>query len=301
MCITNIMDQTKKKPTILVVDDTPANIDVVKGVLGKNYLVQAAINGKMALQIVKKQIPDLILLDIIMPKMDGYEICRCLKADDASKNIPIIFLTSKTEMQDEVKGLELGAVDYVTKPIRAPILLARVKTHLKLRSLQQALEHQAITDYLTGCCNRRYFMHQASRELSYHHRHQRSLALLMFDIDHFKRVNDTYGHLIGDLVLQETANVVQQSLRKTDIFARFGGEEFIILLPETETDMAMAIAERTRKILQLKIPNSMDKITVSIGVALNKIDDSLEQLLLNVDNALYKAKDNGRDMVILAA
>jgi diguanylate cyclase (GGDEF)-like protein len=245
--------------------------------------------------------PDLILLDIMMPEMDGYEVCRRLKDDPATAGIPVIFVTVRSEETDEARGLALGAVDYIGKPFSTPILLARIRTHLKLRGMQLQMERLAVTDELTGCYNRRYFMRQGGIELSRHIRHCRPMALLMLDIDYFKRVNDTCGHAMGDQLLKKVAKTITEDLRKSDIFARIGGEEFAVLLPDTDTEEARHIAERLRVHLHLPVDEGLWSVSVSIGVAAPREGDSdLDQILRRTDKALYRAKAEGRDRVVLA-
>jgi len=289
----------QERAEILIVDDVPDNIRVLNAVLRKHYKLKAVPSGERALSLVHQGLrPDLILLDIMMPGMDGYEVCRRLKADPDMAEIPVIFVTAKNAETDEAEGLALGAVDYIAKPIRPAILLARVQTHLKLRALQVRLERLSVTDELTGSFNRRYFIRQGEIEFNRHRRHGRSLVLLMLDIDHFKRVNDLCGHAVGDRVLKQLSETIRAQLRESDLFARIGGEEFVVMLPETSEEEALGIAERLRSGLHLDFPEYPNTLSVSIGIAsLNKGDDSMECLLHRADKGLYRAKKGGRDRV----
>ena len=292
----------KNKPTLLLVDDSPNNIILLSDILNNDYKLKVAPNGKRALVLAgKNPQPDLILLDIMMPEMDGYEVCRRLKDDPVTAGIPVIFVTVRSEEIDEANGLSLGAVDYISKPFSTPILLARVQTHINLRVMQLHMERLSVTDELTGCYNRRYFMRQGENELSRHIRHDHPMAVLMLDIDFFKRVNDTCGPATGDRMLKKVAEIITADLRKSDLFARIGGEEFAVLLPETDTAGALHIAERMRDRLRFPVEDSLLFISVSIGTAMMRADDrDLNQILSRADKALYRAKEEGRDRVILA-
>jgi diguanylate cyclase (GGDEF)-like protein len=291
----------EQQESILIVDDSPDNIRVLNNVLRSHYKLSAASSGEKAMALARRTPPpNLILLDIMMPEMDGYELCRHLKADPDTARIPIIFVTARTEAADEAKGLQVGAVDYITKPICPQILLARVQTHLKLRSLVLELRRLATTDELTGCHNRRHFLQQGEIELLRHKRYHHPMALLMLDIDHFKKVNDVCGHAVGDRALKKLAEAVSGNLRSSDLFARIGGEEFVVLLPETDTALALTIAERLRASLRMDISDKIDPMSVSIGVVeLAEQDSTLDDLLRYADQALYQAKEEGRDRVVL--
>ncbi|MEC4892981.1 MAG: diguanylate cyclase [Oscillatoria sp. PMC 1051.18] len=302
---------------ILVVDDLNQNLQVIGEILEKQgYETTFATNGKQALTRIKSADPDLILLDLMMPEMNGLEVCQIIKKDLQFKELPIVFLTASDEKTNLIQAFEFGAVDYVTKPFHVPELLARVRNHLELKQtrdqLKKVLEQQkhliakleklATTDPLTGILNRRHFLNIAAKELSRYHRYNCGFSLLMLDLDHFKRINDTYGHSMGDEVLKAMTEAVLKSLRKADSFGRFGGEEFAILLPETNLETAREVAERIRQtITKLTItpPNQLVQITVSIGVTTCKMkDESLEVLLQRADKALYQAKNLGRDRVV---
>ncbi len=299
------MDRTR----ILIVDDIPMNIKVLGEALRKEYAVSLATSGSKALEIASAQPqPDLILLDIMMPDMDGYEVCRRLKSDARTHAIPIIFVTAKTAMVDEVRGFDLGAVDYISKPFSIPIVMARVKTHLELKRKSDLLEQLTCTDALTNIANRRRLDESLQQEWNRQRRSAAPLSVIFADIDYFKRFNDHYGHQAGDECLMRVAAIFKDSLaRSTDFIARYGGEEFVALLPETETKAAMAMAEKMRAhVEQAAIPHTAseiaDHVTLSLGVvtAIPTSDDQPEQLLQQADDALYAAKAGGRNRVVQA-
>jgi len=424
--------------SILLVDDTKDNIEVLRQILKPFYSrIIVAKSGERAIEICNKRVPDLILLDIVMPEMDGYDVCQSLKALPDTKNVPIIFITAKSEPGDLIKGFKLGAADYITKPFNAEEVLARVHAHLSTRLLekqQQALiaeltdkeekyrtlfessndaivllkegrfidgnqrtldmfavtraqllslgpadvspelqpdgscsqaaaiekvkralefgsarfdwyhkksngtefpceivltafevageplvqgivrditerkrlENQltrwATTDQLSGAFNRRYFFEKAKEEVMRAGRYQRDLCLLLIDIDFFKRINDTHGHAAGDVVIQKIVEVSQRALRTYDTFARMGGEEFAVLLPETHIARARIIAERIRELIQssaMSWEGSQVAFTASIGVTHWHLDEQdITKALLRADRALYAAKDAGRNKVM---
>jgi len=289
---------------ILVVDDSESNIDALKLLLKEKYEVLTSMNGKGAIELLKKIEVDLILLDILLPDIDGYEICKLLKNDETTKNIPIIFVTARLDADSISKAYEVGGVDYITKPLKAIEVLCRVKTQLKLQNLikelqttKSELEQLASKDFLTGIYNRRSFEAFANSFLATH-----DVALILIDIDYFKFINDNYGHLIGDEVLKYVTNKIKTLIRKDDVFARIGGEEFVILLPNTSLENAQKIAEKLRQIIEqesIKIDKLNIDITISLGVASLDKNETLKDLLQKVDIALYKAKKNGRNRVEL--
>ncbi|MBP1465185.1 diguanylate cyclase [Candidatus Chloroploca sp. M-50] len=308
---------TPKLPTILIVDDTPANLRLLAQLLADHqYEVRPVTKGTAALAAVRAAAPDLILLDIRMPDLDGYSVCAQLKADELTRSIPIIFLSALGDTDDKLKAFQVGGVDYITKPFHPEEVLARVRTHLALeqarsalevanRELKEALvrqEYLARTDWLTGVLNRSHFFALAVHNFNNAVRYRRPLALMMFDLDHFKQVNDRFGHPAGDLVLQEVARVTIEQMRSADVIGRYGGEEFIVLLPNTGLDAAMTTAERLREqIRQLEVVTERGgiKVTVSIGVAEHlPSDESIEHLIDRVDQALYAAKAQGRNCVV---
>ncbi len=294
------------KSTVLIVDDSPENITVLGALLRQECTVRVATSGEKALQIVNSDHPpDLILLDVIMPGMDGYEVCNMIKANPATKNIPIIFITAKSGEDDEVKGFELGAVDYITKPFSPVVIKARVRTHLELKRYRDLLMNTSYFDGLTGIPNRRRFDEYFSSMWSFSVRESLPLSLIMIDIDNFKMYNDYYGHLEGDICLVKIAQALSGILkRKSDLFARYGGEEFVCLLPDTDHDGALKIArdfQETVLSLQIRHAESAIKryVTISQGVASIVPDTEISQksLIVNADEVLFKAKNSGRNEI----
>jgi diguanylate cyclase (GGDEF)-like protein len=313
--------------SIVIVDDMPDNLRLLTGILNEQgYKVRPAPSGTRALATIQKEPPALILLDIMMPDMDGYEVCRQLKADEGTNDIPIIFLSALNEVFDKVKAFKAGGVDFITKPFQVEEVLARVRTHLTIRAQQDALalkneelerknaliteqakelEQLATKDYLTGLPNRRDFQAKASREVKRFERNRKPFAIIMIDIDHFKQVNDTHGHDFGDSVLVATGRRLEKMLRAQDIVARWGGEEFIALLPETEAEGAKHAAEKIRMRIAAYRHDLKDfsaSITATLGIAVFDDDaDSIEACIKRADNALYLGKKQGRNRVVLAA
>lgn len=298
------------KQTILIVDDAPENIRILSELLKAEYTVRAATNGEKALCIAASDNPpDLILLDIVMPGMDGYEVCRNLKSDSQTKNIPVIFITARESEQDEVKGFEAGAVDYVTKPFNPVVVKARVNTHAELKKYRDYLENTSYSDGLTGISNRRHFNEYYETVWNLAARESSPISLIMIDIDFFKQYNDHYGHQLGDDCLIKIAQKLSESVkRKVDLVVRYGGEEFVCILPKTPIEDAVNIAEALRKnVLSLQIPHAFsaagEYVTVSLGVTTATPDkDTLpDSLIKAADEALYKSKESGRDRVSVIA
>lgn len=279
--------------------------------LGKRgHEVIVALNGRIGLQMAAAERPDLILLDVIMPEMNGYEVCEKLKQEPSMTNIPIIILTSRADPGDKVRGLEMGAADYVTKPFDEGELVARVNTHLKLKELYEILQEknrqlqeQANRDGLTGLYNHRFFQETVARDFQKAIRYQEALSCALFDIDHFKKFNDTYGHQVGDMVLNTLGSLVNAQMRDSDLASRYGGEEFALLLYHTLAPDALVVLERLRKTIEehkLLHGDLVLTVTVSIGVATvphHNIPDA-RTLIECADKALYEAKREGRNRVL---
>lgn len=288
---------------ILIIDDIKAEVNILKAVLKEDYDINIVFDGKSALEKVIQDPPDLILLDIMMPKMDGYEVFDHLKRNDHSKDIPIVFITSKIEEKDETKGLELGAIDYITKPFSIKIVTARLKNLMLMKQQQDILKNLSSIDGLTGIPNRRRFDQILDQEWRRAIRGETYLSLIMLDIDFFKNYNDYYGHAVGDDCLKSVAKAIQVSLnRSQDFAARFGGEEFSVILPETRIEGAFLIAEKIRKnVKAMRIPHKpslvSDYVTISAGVSSIVPLKSMESgmLIQAADRALYKAKHETRD------
>ena len=295
------------KATVLVVDDTPDNLALMSGLLKNYYKVKVANNGETALKIAATAPPpDLILLDVMMPVMDGLEVCRQLKKNPQTEKIPVIFVTAKNEECDEEIGLNLGAVDYITKPFSVPITLARIRNHIRLKQQADQLESISLVDALTHIPNRRRFDEAINAEWKRAAREKTLLSLLMIDIDHFKQYNDHYGHGAGDVCLQSVAAALLASVsRPADLVARYGGEEFVAILPETNKEAAAHIAKGLcQGIHDLKLPHAHSGaapfITISIGCATvmpSGETSSSKTLLDEADKMLYQAKKTGRNRV----
>ena len=294
-----------RRQTVLVVDDTPANIEILSEVLASAYEVLFATNGKDALNIALDQNPDLILLDVMMPEMDGYDVCTRLKQDARTRGIPVIFVTALDQEGDETKGLGLGAIDYFTKPIRPPIVQARVRNHLELKRYRDFLENLSATDGLTGISNRRRLDEVLAIEWRRAKRNQIPLSLILMDVDLFKTYNDHYGHLAGDDCLRQLSRAMAQCVRRpSDLVARYGGEEFACLMPETDADGALLVAKQMwANFNSMNIPHAFspvaDHVTLSLGVAtvIPLVGQPLFDLIRCADEFLYAAKRNGRNQI----
>ena len=288
--------------TILIVDDTIANLDVLVELLDA-YDVIDATNGKDALEIVKEEKVDLILLDIMMPEMDGYEVCKRLKSNEKTKDIPVIFITAKTDEESIAKAYDVGGSDYVRKPFLPKELLSRIKKELKLQDIMQELKLLALTDSLTKLYNRRFFIDASQTFLEVAKRENSPLSLLMIDIDKFKNINDTYGHQIGDEIIKLLAKIMLEGERKSDMSCRYGGEEFVILLPNTSLQEAQYVAQKIKNRVEsshFKTPEQDEvTFTISIGIAtVNLVDEiNIEKMLKRADDALYEAKEKGRNQI----
>ncbi len=291
----------EKKPTLLIVDDAPSNIQLLAGLLKDSYQIKIATSGQRCLELSQNNpAPDLILLDIQMPEMDGYEVCRHLKADEYTRQIPIIFVTGRDQTEDEALGLSLGAVDYITKPYSSAIVEARIATQIKLKQQSDELRRLATEDQLTGLYNRHFLIDVAAKRVSQAHRHKLALSVLMIDIDRFKAVNDEYGHNVGDAVLREVAAIFKRQSRSEDIIARFGGEEFVILLDNCDLAKGSQKAEILRASLDTSEIQGL-RVSASFGLAqLRSNGETFNELLHRADEAVYKAKNNGRNRVELA-
>ena len=288
------------KPVVLVVDDAPVNIQVLAACLKEDYQLKIATNGARCLELATTAPePDLILLDIEMPDMGGCEVCQHLKQHSNTQHIPIIFVTARDADQGEEYGLNLGAVDYITKPIRPAIVQARVRTHITLKQQRDMLQTLALHDQLTNLYNRHYLMEAAEQKIAESQRYNFPLSLLMLDVDHFKQVNDQHGHAVGDRVLKAIAHILQEQSRKDDVAARMGGEEFVLLLGQCELSSAQHRAEQLRLAIEAALPEGLT-ITVSIGATDLSEQSDFDAMLSLADDRLYQAKSNGRNQVVAA-
>jgi len=306
------------KGKLLLVEDSEAQGAHIRATLQRQgYEVLWAQSGIEGLKLARAEKPDLIVLDVVMQDMDGLAVCRWLKMSAESRDIPIIMLTVRGELQERVEGLNIGADDYLPKPFADEELDARIfaalrvkvaerelkKRNTELQSMLHHVEALAITDPLTGLFNRRRFDDVLKREFAITKRYNTPLSCLMVDVDHFKRVNDLYGHDAGDRVLCGVASRLSQRLREVDTAARFGGEEFAILLPQTPKQGAMIVAERIAAVVRREHFEFVDgsaSITVSVGVAESRDigGNAPESLVKAADSALYLAKSRGRDQVV---
>jgi diguanylate cyclase (GGDEF)-like protein len=291
--------QLQEKSVVLIVDDEPVNIQVLAACLKNKYQIKVATSGQQCIELIQSGLEiDLILLDIDMPDMDGYEVCTILKSSMPTSLIPIIFVTAKSETHEEEKGLELGAVDYITKPISPAIVAARVNTHVTLKLQHDKMQQMAMHDQLTGLYNRYFLLADALHKVSKSKRHNYHLSTLMIDIDHFKAINDNHGHAVGDDVLKAVADCLFSQKRAEDILARFGGEEFVLLLDHCVLAEAELKAEKLRVAIEALKPSGL-KITISIGVAQLKLEETnFTDPLKRADDALYVAKEQGRNRVV---
>jgi two-component system cell cycle response regulator len=288
---------------IFVVDDNHLNVRLLTDILqDENYTVFSLDNGLPVLEMAKKLMPDVILLDIMMPGIDGFEVCKLLKSDEDVRDIPVIMVTAKTEGYDIKKALEYGAFDYIKKPVDEVEVIARVQSALRLKEYQDRLKQLAMKDGLTNLYNHSLLVELFEKELSKQERNHGDIAFVMLDIDYFKKVNDTYGHDAGNRILKQMALILKNSVRKSDIVARYGGEEFSIILPEIDKQNAFLICDRIREYIEaydFDIGDKCIKVTVSMGIFFKDANYSISgsEIMQNADELLYKAKENGRNRV----
>jgi diguanylate cyclase (GGDEF)-like protein len=298
----------RSRPKILLVDDQPANIRILNEIFRDDCDVFMATSGQQAIDACLSEAPDLILMDIVMPEMDGLEALRRLKAIDLTAQIPVIFVTGQQDDENEEIALAAGAVDFITKPIRPAIVRARARTHLALKYKSDLLRDIAMVDGLTGAPNRRRFDETLVTEWNRCARDKLTLSLAMIDVDYFKRFNDTYGHQAGDACLVKVAGALRSCLnRPKDLLARYGGEEFVCLLPQTPMEGSDLVASQMLDAVRLLgIPHvasdAADVVTVSIGISTIQPngDHVLSELVGRADRALYAAKNAGRNRMVRA-
>jgi two-component system, cell cycle response regulator len=295
---------------VLIVDDTLQNIDILGHILKQGGLsISVAPNAEIAQKVIEKDKPDLLLLDVMMPGMNGHELCEKLKADPTTEGIPIIFVTAMAETEDLVKGFELGGVDYIVKPFKEMEVLVRIKTHLSMQKLIkekneliQELDSLSRIDPLTGISNRRDIIEVLNNEQFRYDRYGKSFVVVMGDIDFFKKINDQFGHDTGDYILKGVADIIKTELRKVDFLARWGGEEFLLVLPETNLAGGAKVAESTRKAIQNKkfeFNGNEISVSMSLGVGCHTGEGmKLDELLKMADDRLYAAKERGRNQVV---
>ncbi len=303
--LADLLKEPERKPRLLVVDDQPTNIQVLYRVFADDCQVFMATSGAQALQTARQETPDVILLDVMMPEMDGYEVCRLLKQDSATRDIPVLFVTAHHEAQEETRGLDAGAVDFITKPINPAVVRARVRTHLTLKRQTDLLKRLVFVDALTHVFNRRYFDERLSDEWGRAHRTGKPLSLILIDVDFFKQYNDVLGHQHGDEALRQVAHALTETaLRPGDVVCRYGGEEFACLLPDTDLDGARQVTQRMKQAvrgLAIAHPTSSvaEVLTISAGLAVRTpaSQGDANALLALADAQLYRAKAEGRARV----
>ncbi len=314
------MTNNPKRRTILVVDDVPVNIQLLTTYLAsEGYDILSARDGVEAIELVRKHLPDLILLDVMMPKMNGFEVCQVIKSDKDTMFIPVIMVTALNELEDKIKGMNAGADDFISKPFNKLELMVRVRSLLRIKFLNDALGEKvvelqkakeelrqlAITDGLTGLYNYRYFKEHLTQELNRAKRHKLDVSVVMLDIDHFKHYNDTNGHPAGDTVLRQLSRLLKDNIRNIDLAARYGGEEFVLVLLEANKAAAKIVAEKIRRLVEerqfeFEETQPTGKITISTGVATFPEDGQEFDPLVNAaDQRLYRAKQSGRNTIFV--
>ena len=304
----NFSEKEIDLPSILIVEDNKIDEKLLQRYLqGEPYQIKLAKDGEEAISRAQQERIDVILLDLILPRKNGFEVCRTLKEMKSTQNIQIVAITGLSDLESKLKGIELGVDDYLIKPVNMHVLRTRVKALVKKKALLDKLcdryemaVHSAITDKLTGLYNRRYFDYFLELEIKRSSRQQASLALLMIDIDDFKQINDTFGHLFGDTILNQLGELLKTQIRETDMAARYGGEEFAVVMSSTGLEKAVQIGERIRQTIQsYSFGDKNFLMTASIGIAMYPSDaDSFNQLIEKSDSSLYKAKRTGKDRVV---
>jgi two-component system cell cycle response regulator len=288
---------------VLIVDDSPVTLALAQARLrDENLDVLCANGGIEGLAKARKERPDLILLDLKMPDLSGYEVCEQLKSDPVLDSIPVIFLTAADSIEEKVRGLDMGAVDYVAKPFDPVELCARVRAALRVKRLQDLLSLRAQLDPLTELWNRQAMESRLRQEWARANRHEEVLSFLMMDVDHFKRINDHFGHPAGDRVLVALTRVLTSQCRESDVPCRYGGEEFAVILPSTNCLDAARLAERCREEIEhmpLPAQDRVIHVTASFGVADSQSLHAREELVNHTDDALYRAKHEGRNRVVI--
>ena len=293
--------------TILIIDDSVETIQLLSVMLRDQAKIFFATNGKMGIDMARQKRPEVILLDVEMKNMDGFEVCRQLKADVDLCSCAIIFVTAQSAVENEIACLEAGAVDFISKPLNAPVVSARVRTHLRLQSALLALEQLSIKDGLTGLFNRRYFDEQLAIEFARHRRQRVPLGLAFIDVDCFKLFNDHYGHQAGDFCLKEIARAIQQGTKRpAELVARYGGEEFVVILPNTDESALLDYGKwMCACVAELKMEHATsfaaDRVTISVGLCAIVPDQyrSVLDLIGSADKALFLAKKQGRNRAVL--
>lgn len=295
-----------QRQSILIVDDEKTNLALLNGILAPEYTILAARSGEEALERLAENLPDLILLDIAMPGMDGFEVISRLKSEPATQRIPVILVTEPDNGGDEEKGFNLGAADYIGKPFKEAIVRARVRNHMQILHQVYVIERLGLLDPLTDIASSHNFDKHLPREWESAIRDRKPLSLLMMDIDNFKAYNDTYGHPQGDVLLKTIARLIESAAarRPRDICARIGGEEFVVLCPDTDHVGALDIAEQLRLNVEnmkvLSFDRKLTSATISIGIAsvIPTRNDEMTSFIKLADERLYTAKAHGRNRIV---
>lgn len=307
---------------ILIVDDSSVELKIIRRHLGQEYEILEATSGQQALEMAKQWSPDLILLDIIMPEMDGLQVCKAIKSDQATAHIPVIFITAVSDGPHIVKGFEAGGQDYVVKPFYSRELCARIKVHLDLKKSKESLleyakemesknlelnrllsklETTAMTDFLTGLANRRNMIQQIKTEALLLKQNHGKATLILGDIDNFKQVNDTYGHECGDRLLKDVAELMKAVVPEQVVVSRWGGEEFLLLLPQVDLAEGYLIAEQIREVIETAVFAYKDQnfsITLTLGLAEFDPELGIDESIKKADEALYQGKKTTKNCVI---
>ncbi len=281
-----------KESLILIVDDSPMNTQILGNMLDKNgYKLAMAKNGMEALDYVNRKLPDLILLDIMMPEMDGFEACTKLKQIDSTKNIPILFITALSSISDKLKAFEAGGLDYITKPFIEEEVLARVKVHINLRKVMEKLEHLSVKDDLTGAFNRRFAYEVLDKKMNNAKRTHDNFALCYMDIDNLKKVNDNFGHSLGDQLINTFVYYLNDTIRSSDYVFRMGGDEFLILFPNTNLEESKILMKRLQDRLNERNINNLP-LDFSLGFTEYRYNEDVgtNQLIERADAKMYEEK-----------
>jgi diguanylate cyclase (GGDEF)-like protein len=287
---------------VLIIDDSEMIHELLRVRLATESIdLHSAADGEAGIAAAAKLQPDLILLDVDMPGLDGYEVCRRLKRDSGTMSVPIIFLSGSASTEEKIRGLDLGAVDYITKPFEPAELRARVRASLRTKYLTDLLSRKAMIDGLTGLWNRTYFDSRLESELSLSRRSGRPLSCILLDLDHFKKLNDRYGHPFGDEVLRSVGKLLIDSCRDEDIACRYGGEEFVILTPNVPAQGAVELAERLRAAIEsMKLSHRGKAVPVTCSMGVSDVGHTPPPTIVELaDEALYAAKHGGRNRVVV--
>jgi len=294
----------KKIPKILICDDDASIREVLTTtLLSEGYNITAAKNGKEAIELFKKEPTDLILMDVSMPGMTGFEVLDTIKSYFGEKYIPVIFLTASIKIDDKLRALHGGAVDYLVKPVEANELLARIQNFLEIKEKHDKLQKEATFDWMTGALNKAHFIRKATEEIEKAARNKIPLTFILTDIDDFKKINDETGHLAGDKVIVEFAERLKRLTRKIDLIGRFGGDEFMVMLSHKTSREAKIVAERLRRAMRRPVVFERKKINISFSMGIfevkENVDKHIDTILSLADQALYEAKAKGGNQYVL--